>query len=574
MKPTNSTRRRVLHDNRIDRRSLLLGATAVAGTGAVVAATNAGGLNTVLSRAQEAGPYQPPATPTELGPAVPPEIEEFADDWPAPQGNLAGHRANMASAINAGNVSELGVAWIFPIEASGPFGGMTGQPLIVGDTIYVQDMRSNVFALDRNSGEVRWEKQYDIGTEGPNGVAIGYGMIYGTIGNTAEVFALNADNGEEIWRVSLSNNSGIGVDMAPTVYGNTVYVSTVPGTAQEFYEGGQRGILYALDAQNGTTVWSWDTTTDNLWGNARVNSGGGVWYPLSVDEEGNLYFGVGNPAPWPGTVAFGTPFPNGSSRPGPNDYTNSMVSLDPQSGSVRWYHNADPHDLLDHDFQNTPVLATLSIDDFERTLAIGSGKTGTVVAADADTGEVVWEAAVGQHNQWDDVQEIPEGETISALPGVSGGVQVPIAYANGTVFVPTNNLATEFSPTRFIEGSYNLSEGTGELVALNATDGSVKWQVELTQMPLGSVTVANNVVFTADLTGMVYAFDAENGEELWTYQTSAGVNAPFAVAGDLLIVPAAGPFIGGPEDVEPQFQLIAFQLGATGATPMASPAAG
>ena len=60
-----------------------------------------------------------------------------------------------------------------------------------------------------------------------------------------------------------------------------------------------RGILFALDARSGAVLWQWDTTVDNLWGSARRNAGGGIWYPLSVDDAGNLYFGTGNPAPWP-----------------------------------------------------------------------------------------------------------------------------------------------------------------------------------------------------------------------------------------------------------------------------------
>src|SRR5206468_9721118 len=126
-----------------------------------------------------------------------------------------------------------------------------------------------------------------------NGLAAGYGMIYGPLGDTAGVFALDAATGDEVWRVDLSNNSGEGIDMAPIVYDNTVYVSTVPGNYSGFYRGGEKGILYALDASNGQTIWQWDTTTNNLWGNARVNSGGGLWYPPSFDDNGNIYFGTG-----------------------------------------------------------------------------------------------------------------------------------------------------------------------------------------------------------------------------------------------------------------------------------------
>ncbi|MBW3633014.1 MAG: PQQ-binding-like beta-propeller repeat protein [Chloroflexi bacterium] len=512
-----------------------------------------------------------PATPNPIGPAVPGEIEQFAADWPAPQGNLAGTRAAADSPISTDTVDQLAVAWTWPIEATGNYGGMTAPPIVVDDTIYVQDMDSNVYALDRATGDVKWSHEYNITTIGPNGVAIGYGMVYGGLGDSAEAFALDAETGEEVWRIDLNNNPGMGIDMAPTVYDNKVFISTVPGISDQFYEGGQTGILYALDAQSGAILWPFDTTTDNLWGMPAVNSGGGVWYPPSVDDDGNVYFGTGNPAPWPGVVAFGTPFPNGSSRPGPNDYTNSVVSLDSSTGALHWHHNAKPHDLFDLDFQNTPVLVTLPIDGTDTKVAFGSGKTGTVIAYNADTGDILWETAVGTHEN-DDVQEIPEGETIRVYPGALGGVETPIAYADGTIFVPIVNRWNEY--TALEQGDEQpLTEATGEFVALNAADGSVKWQVELPQMALGAATVANDVVFTADLTGKVYAFDTETGDEVWSYQANAGINAPPANAGDLLLVPAAGPLLGGPEGTQAEAQLIALRLGATGTPEAATPAA-
>jgi outer membrane protein assembly factor BamB len=404
-------------------------------------------------------------------------------------------------------------------------------------------MLSNVFALARDDGAVRWEKRYETVTIGPNGLAIGYGRLYWTIGDTAEVFALDAATGEEAWRVRLSHHGGAGVDMAPTVYDNTVYVSTVPGNSKTFYGGGRKGILYALDAQSSAVLWSFDTTTDNLWGNPRINSGGGLWYPPSVDEQGYLYFGTGNPGPFPGVVAFDTAYPNGSSRPGPNDYTNSLVSLDPRTGALRWYHNANPHDLFDLDFQNTPVLATVPINGTPTAVAIGSGKTGTVIAFDAATGAMLWETKVGTH-QNDDVQAIPPGKTLEVFPGPLGGVETPMAYADGTLFVPVVNLGLSYTATEVDFASLDLAQGTGELVALDATDGSVEWRVELPSMNVGAATVANDVVFTATLDGLVRAYDTATGAPLMVAQLGAGINAPPAVAGDLLLVAAAGPMIG------------------------------
>ena len=504
-----------------------------------------------------------PATPHALGPAIPPELATFAADWPVSQGNLAAHRAALASPITAATVGRLTVAWTFPVEAFGLFGGMTASPVVAGDTIYLQDMQGNVFALDRATGRLKWEQRYSIPTEGPNGVAIGYGMVFATLGDTAEVVALAAATGAELWRVDLSNNPGEGIDMAPTVYDNVVYVSTVPGTSTEFYEGGQRGVLSALDAKTGAPLWSFDTTTDNLWGNPVVNSGGGLWHPLSVDAAGNLYFGTANPGPWPGVETRLGAFPNGSSRPGPNDYANSLVSLDSRTGAIRWHHNAKPHDLFDHDFQATPVLVTLPTNGRETTIAIGAGKTGTVIAFDAATGALLWKTAVGKH-QNDELREIPPGETVEVYPGTLGGVETPMAYAAGTLFVPVVNRWSRFTATTQEVGQ-PLAEATGELVALNAADGSLKWRVDLPQMPLGGTAVANDVVFISTIDGVLRAYQAATGAELWTYQAPAGFAAPMAIAGDMVIVPAAAPLIGGPNDGQTTPAVIALRLAAPAA---------
>ena len=69
-----------------------------------------------------------------------------------------------------------------------------------------------------------------------------------------------------------------------------------------------------------------------------------------------MYFGVGNPAPFPGT----TEYPWGSSRPGPNLYTNSLVKLDAKTGKLQWYYQVTPHDIYDWDFQNPPILAKVN----------------------------------------------------------------------------------------------------------------------------------------------------------------------------------------------------------------------
>jgi outer membrane protein assembly factor BamB len=228
-----------------------------------------------------------------------------------------------------------------------------------------------------------------------------------------------------------------------------------------------------------------------------------------------------------------------------------MVCLNPKTGAVRWYVNAHPHDLFDLDFQNTPVLVTVQTDVDILKLAIGSGKTGTVIAADADTGQIVWKTEVGKHKN-DDMRELPKDEIVEVYPGNLGGIETPISYADGTVFVPVVNLSTMHTATGFVPGSGDLTRATGELVALDVRSGKIKWTVDLQQGPFGGTIVANDVVFVSTIDGVFAGYDTKTGERLWSYQATSGFNAPPAIAGDLLLVAAAGPLISGEVEVAPE----------------------
>jgi outer membrane protein assembly factor BamB len=513
------------------------------------------------SIAQDATPEAPAegaataiaGTPEALS-TIPPEITQYATDWPTPQGNLSNQRAAQNSSINASNVAQLEVAWTFPIAATGGYGGMTCTPIVAGDAIYVQDQNSNVFAINRESGEAIWETRYEVPTIGPNGVAIGYGMIFGSNGDGREVFALDAATGQEVWRTMLTGNVREGIDMAPTVYGGMVLISTVPGNSQDFYQGGARGVLYALDVTTGQIVWQFYTVGADLWGNPSINSGGGSWYPPAIDDQGNSYWDIANPAPFLEVEADGTPVPLGSTY---DDalYTDCLVSLEPD-GSLRWFYQAKPHDIFDHDLQQSPVLATVDNNGQPYTVALASGKLGKVIAVETTTGLRVWETKVGEYNSWADSQWVPPGQTVIVAPGVSGGVESPLAYADGTVYVAILNLPTGFSDQGLDLSTVAFNEATGQLTALDVFDGSVKWDVHLPAGNVSGATVANDVVFAGALDGIVRAYATADGSLLWSFDTAIGLNAPFAVAGDLLVVPAAGTRLVS-EDYAPEASPVA-----------------
>ncbi len=67
--------------------------------------------------------------------------------------------------------------------------------------------------------------------------------------------------------------------------------------------------------------------------------------------------------------------------------------------------------------------------------------------------------------------------TVTVCPGFFGGVETPMAYTNGRLFVPIVNLCAHGSATGYqaIE-TLNPIRGTGEVDALDATTGHIIWK--------------------------------------------------------------------------------------------------
>jgi outer membrane protein assembly factor BamB len=449
------------------------------------------------------------------------------------------------SSINSGNVSQLKVAWHSPIEGQGIYGSYASTPVIVNGVVYSQDLESNVQALDLETGDVIWSTEFKSPDHGPNGLTVAEGRVYGA--TEESMFALDQETGEKLWETKLEG----AVDIAPIAHEGLVYGSTVPETAESVYQAGAVGTVYALDAETGKKKWEFATVPKNLWGEPGVNSGGGLWYPPSFDSKGNLYAGTGNPAPLPGTASK----PWGSSRPGANRYADSLVKLNPQTGELIWFYQQTPHNIYDWDFQNTPVLAKAR----GKEVAIGSGKSGWVVAVDTRTGNPVWKVAVGKHNGHDNDPlyamrgEYSKIKTGEVFPGELGGVIAPIASDGKTVYVPiVNHSMTVKSGSEITEESGM----TGEVVAIDIATGKIKWNRELEAGAYGATLVVNDLVFATTADGVIHALKKETGGEVWQSALPSGTNAGVMVSGDMLLVGAGLPTAEGQTS-----ELVAYKIG-------------
>jgi glucose dehydrogenase len=491
-----------------------------------------------------------------------------AAGWSLPGGNLANTR-DVASSITSSNVSRLGVAWTVPlrIPIAHTDGAYASTPVVVHGVVYVQDLESNVMAIRLATGKVLWRHVYTSPNGGPDGVTVANGVVYGATNHAA--FALSATTGRQLWSRSLVRNDHEGIAMAPGYNRGTVYVSTLPANATvgQYLPNG-KGILWALNAATGAPEWSWDEV-QNLWGKPGINSGGGQWYPPSFDAEGNIYLGVGNPGPVFGVAGY----PWGTSRPGPDLYTDSVVKLSSQ-GKLLWYYQLTPHDLYDWDLQNPPVLSTVNA----QPVVIDGGKAGVIIELNAETGKPIWTRAVGLHNGHDHDGRLTENADPTAhqklpsqfclAPGIYGGILTQLASNGTTTFAAVNDAATPVCATGTgcsISKSAAIAalfRGTGEVVAVNQSTGQVEWDARLPSSPYGGATVTNDVVFTTTFDGHLYALNTATGAVLSKIALSAGTNAPVAVDDDYVIAGA-----GVPLTKTQQPMIIGFKLGATGKLP-------
>lgn len=457
---------------------------------------------------------------------APPQVRAAgAEQWPLPGHDYDNTRDAGSSPITAATISKVVTAWSVPMK-----GALTTAPIIVGDRIYVEDNSGSVVSIDPVTGHVMWRTAALGFSIGPNGVAIGWGKVFAATSDG--VAALDADTGRILWNRRLTAPTSGGVDMQPTVVDGLVLIATVPVSLGGIYKGGDRGWLYALHAATGKTAWSFDTVdSKTIWGKPTVNSGGGAWYPPSIDQAANLaYWGTANPAPFPGTAEF----PNGTSRPGFNLYTDSTVALNLRTGKLEWYHQATSHDILDRDFVHTMIV---SIPHSSRQVIIGTGKSGLVVGLNPSSGRLLWRTLVGMHHNGE-VRSL-SGPTV-VLPGTYGGVLTPPASADGTVYVATLNAPDTLYPNQTAYFGGKLGTFPGDVVAINGRTGKVIWDTKVPGDPTGAATVVNNLVLTATYQGSLVALNRITGHIVWVHALPGSVNGWLSIAGDLVVVPIGG----------------------------------
>lgn len=488
-------------------------------------------------------------------------------------GNYDQTRYYLGKQINTGNVAKLRPAWIFQLDVKE---SLETTPIIVGDVMYVTTSFDHVYALNAKTGEQYWHYKHKMGPIttyccGPNnrGVAVYDDKIYfATL--DAKLVALDAKTGSLLWQTDIADpEDGYSETMAPTAVNGKIIIGTNGG------EYGIRGFVRAYDAKTGKLVWNFDTVPENsvgVWatkdatgkdlhrdieaekaqlaksGDPYKTLGGGVWQNPAVDLKLNrIFFVVGNPSP----------DLDGSLRPGDNLYTDSLVSLDLDTGKYVCHLQYIPHDVWDFDSVSPPILVDVKDKDGKVVPGvIHGGKTGFVYVHNRKDCSLIRfsEPMVAQENMW----TLPTPEGARMLPGANGGVEwSPMAVNPKLTLTYAANLhqpmtyQVQSSPypegKLWLGGAFKVipSETSfGNVTAVNYNTGKIKWQVKTPEPMMGGpLATAGDLVFAGEANGWFRAYNAESGKILWSFQCGAGVNAPpaaYALDGKEYIVVGAG----------------------------------
>jgi alcohol dehydrogenase (cytochrome c) len=294
-------------------------------------------------------------------------------------------------------------------------------------------------------------------------------------------------------------------------------------------------VLMALNASTGAVLWKFNTVIGARPGVQALGVGsGGAWEPPLVGSDGSVTFGTGNPYQSIGEAI---------AHPSRQLYTDSAVNLDAATGQLRWYYQAVPNDFVDHDLQSSPIATTIG----GAPAIIAGGKVGIVYALNAQTGALLWKTPVGEHNGHDNDSLLALSHQLTIkypytiAPGPLGGILSNMAVADGSVYVATNDVAVTYTSANSVLGNKASGPQAGEIEALSLATGQVEWDTKVSTLPLGAATVSNDLVFTTLYTGVLIALDRATGAIVYRLQLPTSTNAPIAVFGNTVLVPAGGP---------------------------------
>jgi len=238
-----------------------------------------------------------------------------------------------------------------------------------------------------------------------------------------------------------------------------------------------------------------------------------------------IYWGTGNP----------TPVLNGSTRPGDDLYTCSIVALNADTGKFVWGFSASPHDTHDWDAVETPVLVDGMFHGRPRKMLMQASRNGYFFVLDRTNGEslltvpfgpVNW--ALGIDKQGRPVpnpakEPAPDGRLIAPDEGGLTNFRSPSFDPKTGLFIVDAHPSWSIYFAKPADGDYGWAGadydlwGKGVIEAIDYQTGKIRWShgVGSGGSGAGVLTTDSGLTFTGDAQGNFLALDTATGKTLW-----------------------------------------------------------
>lgn len=526
---------------------------------------------------QESQNYFAPAEP--VGATAPPVTQEMlagapasTDRWLLYGGGYRNWRHSPIESLNPESVKRLEPAWGFPTGTTGQF---SASPTIYGGVMYVTSSYNRLFALDAKTGALLWRYDHPLPADlrlccGPanRGAAItGDLVIMATL--DAKLVALDRTTGELRWQADIAPyDAGYSATSMPLIVGDKAFIGVGGG------EFGIRGFFDAYDTATGKLIWRHFNVPDEgepgaeTWAGDSYKTGGAPgWVSGTYDPETDtLFWTTGNPSPdW-----------NGDLRAGDNLYSDSLLAIDPETGERKWHFQFTPHDVWDYD-GNTHIFLIDTEIDGERVKAIAQpNRNGFFYVLNRETGEFLRATQYLEQVSWAEgidadgrpivnPKAMPQEEPTERIcPGALGGMNGAWTGAynpnTGLVYAPAIEACVLFQKgvVAFVKGvpfmgglpiQVDGMNGTayGHLSAIDVATGEIKWRYKADNpMMAGVLSTEGGVVISGRQDGVAIALDAATGEELWSYRVGGAIRSQpvaYVLDGETYVAIPSGGFV-------------------------------
>jgi len=449
--------------------------------------------------------------------------------WPLMGQGLNNWRSQPAEdKISTANVATLSPRWTFDAGAD-----VSATPTVDDQNVYFPDWSGKLYAVKKSNGKAIWTHaiaDYDHYTGSISRVSPAIhndDLIFGDVesGNMAHsgasMMAVNKKTGTLRWITRVDTHPAAIITGSAVVFNDVVYVgisSNEEGLATDpaYPCCSFRGSMVALNANTGEILWKTYMLPDNH-GQTDGYSGNAIWQPPAIDAaRGTLYIGTGNNYDVPKPVEACLAASADAQKPqcfAADDYFDAGVSLDLKTGQVKWARRLQGFDVWTVACIRNPNPVSCPVPSSPDYDMGGSGpnllpsivgfgqKSGIYWALNPDNGDMVWSSVVGPG-------------------GTLGGIEWGTATDGKRIYAAITNNAHK---------SYPLINGQtitwGAWSALDVATGKILWQTAdpAHALAMGSVSVANGVVYAPSYSGNMHALDASSGNLLWTFASGGSV---------------------------------------------------